>query len=518
MLAAGATLLGASALAGSGAGAPKGGTLRVLADVSSVDPALAYDPVSWAIGYATCAKLFNYPDAAEVAGTGLVPEVVDRFTLSDDRLTYVFTLKQSYRFHTGARVTAQSFANAFDRNAKLRSPATQYMHEIVGADAVIDGKAQTISGVRVLGRYRLEIRLTKSVGDFTARLTMPFFCPILPGTSFDPKGIDNPAGSGPYYVAERIVNQRVVLERNRFYRGDRPANVDRVVITVSASAEAALRAVEDDAADFAPVPPIALRGLVEKYGVNRPGGRFFVAPFLGTAYIVFNHDRPAFRGPGQIPLKKAINYAIDRPALTRSFGYLAGKRTDQLLPPALARSESVYPLGGSSPAAARRWYARARVQPATLVFYTLNTPQGVAHAQVLEFNLRQLGIELEVRYFDGATVAERVLRPGEPYDLALGTFAVDYADGAGLFLPVVNDAGTNLDDASVRRRIDAAKNRLNGEERRRAWADLDVELMRDNPPWAPFMHLQRRIFVSPSTGCVLIHPVYGFDIAAACKK
>jgi len=42
--------------------------------------------------------------------------------------------------------------------------------------------------------------------------------------------------------------------------------------------------------------------------------------------------------------------------------------------------------------------------------------------------------------------------------------------------------------------------------------------MRDNPPWAPFVHTQNRILVSRSTGCVLSHPVYGFDIAAVCKK
>ena len=103
------------------------------------------------------------------------------------------------------------------------------MREIVGAVAVMEGKAQAISGVRVLGRYRLQIRLTRPVGDFTARLTMPFFCPILPNTPIDPAGMDDPPGSGPYYVAERIVNRRIVLKRNPYYRGGRPANVDQIV-------------------------------------------------------------------------------------------------------------------------------------------------------------------------------------------------------------------------------------------------------------------------------------------------
>jgi oligopeptide transport system substrate-binding protein len=158
-----------------------------------------------------------------------------------------------------------------------------------------------------------------------------------------------PGGLGPYYVADWVVNQRIVLERNPYYRGNRPANVDRVVWAIGDTPEACLRAVEENRLDHCVhfgVSPAAFRELAEKYGVNRPGGQLFVVPVANTWYLAFNHERPAFRGPGQIPLKKAINYAIDRLALLRPVGYLGGKRTDQILPPALGRAESIYPLGG----------------------------------------------------------------------------------------------------------------------------------------------------------------------------
>ena len=77
--------------------------------------------------------------------------------------------------------------------------------------------------------------------------------------------------------------------------------------------------------------------------------------------------------------------------------------------------------------------------------------------------------------------------------------------------------GVNLRRPTVNERIEAA-NRLSGEARRKAWADLDVDLMRDNPPWLPLVHNQIRTFVSQSLGCFLDHPLYRFDIAAACKK
>jgi ABC-type transport system substrate-binding protein len=122
-------------------------------------------------------------------------------------------------------------------------------------------------------------------------------------------------------------------------------------------------------------------------------------------------------GAGQIPLKKAINQAIDRPALARTFGYLAGRRTDQMLPPTLGRDASIDPLRGADVSAAKRSYAQAGLKPDKLVLYAFNVPTGVAAAQVLAFNLKQIGIDLEVRYFDGATLAQRAATRSESYDL-----------------------------------------------------------------------------------------------------
>ena len=426
-------------------------------------------------------------------------------------------------------MTAQSFADAFNRNAnpKLGAvDATSYMREIEGVQAVMDGTAERISGVRVLGRYRLQIRLTKRLGDFTARLTLPFFCPVPPNTPVDPRGTDLP-GSGPYYVAEHIVNQRLILKRNPYYGGERPANVDQVVWTVGVSREDCLLATEQDRIDYCLVfGATGHRALAEKYGINRPDGQFFVNPLALTWYLAFNHDRPAFRGPGQIPLKKAINYAIDRPALLRLYGYLGGKRTDQILPPSLGRPESIYPLGGPNLAAARRWYAQARLKPTTLVYYSTNEPLSVAQTQVLAFNLKQLGIELEVKYYEPAALHEKITTRGEPFDLATSGWAADYADGESFFSPLLDGRSIQptgnpnvayFDDPRTNARIDAA-NKLTGEARRKAWQDLDSELMRNNPPWAPLYNSNNRTFVSKSFGCFLFHPYYLVDLVAACKK
>ena len=194
------------------------------------------------------------------------------------------------------------------------------------------------------------------------------------------------------------------------------------------------------------------RTLAEKYGINRPGGQFFVAPRLNTWFVAFNHDRRAFNGPGRIPLEKAINYAIDRPELARAFGYLAGKRTDQLLPPDLARPTSIYPLKGADPATARKWLARARPRPDTLVLYATTNASSVRQAQVLALNLKQIGIDLEVKYFDAllARLATRGDPSTSPWSDGLPTTRIRPRSSSRFSRVVAAWASTSTTHASTR--------------------------------------------------------------------
>lgn len=527
-------VVGVLAATGLPATSAKGGVLRISGgrDLDSVDPAIAYNTASWSLEYATCAKLYNYPDRPAPAGAIVVPEVATGLPkVSADGKTQTIPLRRTFRFHTGQQVTAANFVAAFNRDAnpKLQSPATSYLHEIVGAGAVIDGKARTISGVKPLGQYTLQIRTIRRLPDLVSRLTMPFFCPIP--TNTPPEEISDPLGSGPYYVASRVPNRETVLKRNPFYRGTRPANVDQIVYTINGD-EACRVAVEQGAMDYCfTIPRADYRDIAATYGINRRGGRFYFHPALGIDYFALNHDRPAFKGTGQIPLAKAINWAIDRPALVRAVGYLGGKRNDQILPPAMTRPASTYPLGGvtqQSLARARALLKKAKVRPLKLVVYTDNFSYHSAWAQIFQFNMRRLGIDVEIKVFPRAAYSDAVGTRGAPFDVAVaGGWIPDYADPITIFGPLLDGhniaqtGNTNIayfDRPKYNREIQRIEG-LTGTARRRAWSDLDVEMMRDDPPWAPVLNLTATDFVSESFGCYVFQPVVATpDLAAACKK
>ncbi len=434
-LGAGVALLVSGALASPNGESRRGGTLRLGmgAPPDYVDPALANGLVeSWTLLYPTCAKLFNtFPDP-DTRRPRVLPEVVRSHTVTDGGRTYTFELKRTFRFHTGAPVIARSFADAFDRNANplMNSAARVFMRDITGAGAAMQGTATSISGVQVLGRYRLRIRLDRPAGDFPARLTASYFCPILPGTPIRPEGIDLPAGSGPYYIAENVLNERIVLERNPYYRGGRTANPDRILWTIESDWSERLQAFERGETDFTILgfghPDAVMRDLVRRYGVNRPAGQLLRGtPTRATSnfFFRFNPKRRAFEGARQAPLRKAINYALDRPALTRAHPYLTVRRSDRLLPGALSESRRLYPLAEPDLDTALRFLARAGRRPPTLTLYTWNLAFGLPSAQVFVSNLNEIGIKVKVEALRprhtrgeaqdaGGAVGRRIAPPG----------------------------------------------------------------------------------------------------------
>jgi len=502
----------------------RGGTLRLLWSIEpdSVDPALAAGSRgSSMLLFAVCAKLFNTLGDPETGRPPIVKEVVRSYTVSTEGRTYTFELKRTFRFHTSEPVTAQSFADAFNRNARLGQTSFAsrrgFMDEIAGAKAAIAGRATSISGVQVLGRFRLRIRLTRPAGDFVARLTMWSFCPILPGTPIEPAGIDKPPASGPYYVAEHVANRLIRLERNPNYHGGRTANPDHIVWTIDADAGERLRATEEDRNDFTPVfayPDAVVHRLADKYGVNRPGGQLLRTPSGLTNYgFAFNPwpNRPALAGRGQAPLRKAINFALDRRALAATHPYLTVRRTDRLLPAPLTQAPQLYPLSGPDLTAARKWLARAKRRPRELTLYAPNNfPWSVASARVFTANLKELGIDVTTRYFDFTTLGEKLRKPGEPWDVAWLPWGAWYLDPAGAILPL-------LRDTRYEARINAV-NQVAGPGRAKAWADLEADLMRNDPPVATYADAMSLVLVSPSLGCLgETLAQYELDLGTVCK-
>jgi ABC-type transport system substrate-binding protein len=389
---------------------------------------------------------------------------------------------------------------------------------VVGADARNENKAKSVSGVTANGQ-KLTVKLTQADPTFLAEIAMPFFAGVKPNMAIDAHGINVYPSAGPYRIVSRDVGRQVVLERNKFYKGSRPSNADRIVISVLTDMAQSFLQVKAGQADYdmAGLPPTAHQELFNSYGVNK--SRYFVNPGPNITYLALNTSRPAF---SNVNVRKAVNYAIDRPASLRVGGLLAGRRTDQILPPSIRgfQDAKLYPIKGADPAKAKQLAGNSNAEVTILHTTSLTS---VARAQVLQFNLRQMGLQTKLKPQPFAVAIKTAGTKGSDFDAFLIAWFADYPDPYD-FINVLMD-GDNIQDANnsnysylnnkaYNSRMHAAA-KLSGNARYEAYGKLDVDLMRNLAPWAPLHNGNTREFISSRITNYIYHPVYAAAILNA---
>jgi ABC-type oligopeptide transport system substrate-binding subunit len=146
---------------------------------------------------------------------------------------------------------------------------------------------------------------------------------------------------------------------------------------------------------------------------------------------------------------------------------------------------------------------------------------------VLQFNLRQIGIDAEIRTYDRVVQHEKAATRGEPFDVTVEGWGADYADPYNFLnvlldgnrIQATNNVNTSyFNDARYNRMMEGAA-RLSGQQRYDAYARLDADLMKNAAPLAPFINTNAKILVGPDIGCYTYSVVSGStNLAAVCKR
>lgn len=526
-----------------GASAPDAPSIAVEEDIARVlapTPPGSIDPVQYStpfeISFATCALLYSTPDRPFPEGSRLVPEVAAGEPLvSDDGRIYTFRLRSGFRFSPPSNepVTAAAFERTLKRALSPAVGAFQgsILSDIAGADDYSAGRTKTLEGVSARDGT-LVIRLTRPVPNLPARLSSPAFCAVPPGTPLEEQAVNPVPSAGPYYIASYTPERSLVLRRNPNYGGERPQGLEEFRFEFGAPAERGVEEVEAGRADYVVLQPgfgslqvstqVADR-LEASYGPGSEAARagrqqLFTQSLPSVDTFAFNTHSGPFTDPR---LRRAVNYAIDRPALAKDTGFgFAGKPADQYIAPGIPGFEdaAIYPLGGPDLATARRLAGGERHRA---VLYTCSRPGCTADAQILQSNLDAIGIDLEVRQFPGDLFFDEILAPDRPWpwDLTYWGWAVDYPDPYD-YINTLYGPGSGpphgFRDPGLWRRM-ARASRLSGDARLRAYARLDRDLARAAPA-AVYASGIISHFLSARMGCPVLHPIWGLDLAALCVR
>jgi peptide/nickel transport system substrate-binding protein len=155
------------------------------------------------------------------------PWLATEWTVSDDGLTYTFTLKPGVRFTDGTALDAAAVADNFDLWENRNGNST--------AKVSIDPYYKS---AKAIDATHVEITLNKPYPPFLTLITQGYFgiqSPAALKTRSDKENCEKPIGSGAFTVQEWKHGEEVVLARNPGYtswpataKHEGPAIVDKV--------------------------------------------------------------------------------------------------------------------------------------------------------------------------------------------------------------------------------------------------------------------------------------------------
>src|SRR5436190_13052155 len=266
-------------------------TLRFIpqADLRSLDPIWTTAYVTRNFGYLVYDTLFALDKEFKPQ-----PQMVDKWTVSDDKLTYGFTLRDGLKWHDGQPVRAADCIASIERWAK-RDQFGQKMMEAVGSIKADDDKSFTIA---LKAPFPL---LISALGKLSSNV--PFMMPERLAKTDAFQQIPEAIGSGPFkFVKEEWVpGSKAVFVKNADYvprkeppslaSGGQLAKIDRVewlYIPDTATAAAALNAGE---ADWYEQPP---SDILPAFAANKDITVTTVDPLGNHGILRFNQVQPPF--------------------------------------------------------------------------------------------------------------------------------------------------------------------------------------------------------------------------------
>jgi peptide/nickel transport system substrate-binding protein len=229
-------------------------------DLRIIDPILTTAYITRDHGYMIYDTLI-----ATDANFKIQPQMAD-WKVSDDKLTYTFTLRDGLKWHDGTPVTAEDCVASLKRWAKVDGMGQKLMDFTASLEAT-DAKTITL---KLKEPYGLVL---ESIGKPSSRVA--FMMPKRLAETPPDKPIPEQIGSGPFKFvqAEFQPGVKAVYEKNKDYvprkepaswtAGGKVVKVDRVEWVTMADAQTAMNALQSGDIDFLENPTLDMLSTLE---------------------------------------------------------------------------------------------------------------------------------------------------------------------------------------------------------------------------------------------------------------
>ena len=345
------------------------------------------------------------------------PSLATAWTVTPDSKTYTFTLRKGVKWHDGKDFTSADVKfTLMEVLAKLH-PRAAPVFKSIGLEVDTPDAGTVV------------VRLQKPYAPFLSQMTV-FDAPMLPRHIYEGSNVGtNPAnlkpiGTGPFKFNEWKRGASIRLVRNdNYWDAEKPYLQEIIfqIIPQGANRVPALQTGEiDELLDFyTPKPEIprilADKSLAPRRGVNIPA----------LWFMMFNINSPVF---AKKEARHALAFAIDRErivkqvmqGIARPGAGAFGDGFKWLLNQDVGYAKK-YPF---DPARAKALLAKAGIKPNTVTLrmpFDLNRPQMRAQSQIIQENLRNVGVEVRLEPLERSVLIDRVFVKRD-FDMTLASF------------------------------------------------------------------------------------------------
>lgn len=235
----------------------------------------------------------------------------ESYTVSDDQLTYTFTLRDGLTWSDGTPVTANDFVYSWNRAIAPETAADYgYMFE------AIEGYADGTLNVTAVDDKTIEVKLSAVTPYFLELCAFPAYFPVHQATveangeawATDPSTY---VSNGAYTLTEWVHDSYMLYTKNPNYWNAANVGPETIKFVLMADDSAMLSAYEAgelDMIDSVPNEEIAALKTQEDYHVEGQ---------LGTYYVSYNTTNEYLSDP---LVRKALTLAVDRTYIVEQIG------------------------------------------------------------------------------------------------------------------------------------------------------------------------------------------------------
>jgi len=440
----------------------------VVSGPNNLDPRIGTDAVSQNAQQLIFSALMRVDEHLKV-----VPDAAERLD-NPEPTVYVATLRKGVRFHDGHELTAAdvvyTFRSIFD--PKLPTPYR--------------GALRMLKSVDARDRYTVVFTLTQPFGSFPVNLVFPMIVPDGASLSFNA----HPVGTGPYRFVRYVTDERVELTAFDQYFGGPPRNRGVVLKVIPDNIMAGLelrKGVTDVVVNDLPPDIVYQLDRDPKLKVER-------SPGTDYQYVGFNMLDPILK---DVRVRRALSHAIKRKAIIEYLRRGLAIPAVGMMPRESWAFNPDVPVFDYDPARARALLDEAGYPdpdgdgPASRMHLTFKTSTNEffrLQASVIQEQLRAVGVDLELRTYEFATLYADVLSGN------FQMYSLQWVGGAMADPDIlrrvfhsnqVPPAGFNrghFSDPRVDRALDDASRSTDEAERRRLFGDAQ-RLIADQVPY-----------------------------------